>query len=95
MATKAGRFPDPGGAANLTREVLRRHAEASLRRLGVEALDLLQLHCVDAEALRRGEIFGWLRELQKEGKIRHFGACVHDGEEAALCLAQEAWPPSR
>jgi len=88
VATKLGRtgdlFPDKYTEAGV------RHAvENSLRRLGVDALDLTQLHCVPPAVLKRGEIFGWLRQLRLEGKIRAFGASVESVEEGQLCLQQE------
>ena len=87
VATKLGRttelYPD-----HYSEATVRAATEASLTRLGVEALDLTQLHCVPTEILRRGEIFEWLRKLRDEGKIRHFGASVESMEEALLCLAQ-------
>lgn len=87
VATKLGRtadlYPD-----QYTEERVRAALEASLQRLGLEAVSLVQLHCLPEDVLRRGEIFEWLRALQKEGKIRHFGASVEDTEQAALCLDQ-------
>jgi aryl-alcohol dehydrogenase-like predicted oxidoreductase len=47
------------------------------------------LHCVPMEQLRRGEVFDWLRALQREGKIRRWGASVESDEEAKVCLAQD------
>ncbi|MFQ5482167.1 MAG: aldo/keto reductase [Nitrospinaceae bacterium] len=89
VATKLGRFPEPGGAANFSRDRFRQFTEASLRRLGIEALDLTQLHCLPLEVLQRGEVFEWLRELQREGKILRFGVSVESMEEALFCLEQE------
>ncbi len=89
VATKLGRAADPGWPRNFTRDSVRRHTEASLRRLGVDALDLTQLHCVPPEVLKRGEMFGWLGELQAEGKIRAFGASVESMDEALWCLQQK------
>ena len=89
VATKLGRFPDPGWPGNFTPEAMRRHTEASLKRLGVEALDLTQLHCVPPEVLQRGEVFDTLRTLHKEGKVRHFGASVESMAEAMACVRQE------
>lgn len=88
VATKLGRRGDPGWPANFTREAIRRHTEDSLRRLGVDALALTQLHCIPTEELRRGAVFDHLRELKAEGKILRFGASVESMEEAHLCLAQ-------
>lgn len=88
VATKLGRTAAlyPSG---YTEVGLRAATEDSLRRLGVEALDLTQLHCVPVEVLRRGEVFDWLRKLRSEGKIRAFGASVESVDEGLLCLAQE------
>lgn len=88
VATKLGRGGDPGWPENFTREAIRRHTEASLERLGVESLDLTQLHCVPTEVLRDGAIFEPLRELQAEGKILRFGASVESMEEARICVHQ-------
>ncbi len=89
IATKLGRFPEPGGLENFSLETFRSHTEASLNRLGLERLDLTQLHCIPTELMTSGEVFDWLRTLQKEGKIRRFGASVESMDEALICLEQE------
>lgn len=88
IATKLGRSGSPGWPGNFTRAAVRQHTEASLKRLGVETLDLTQLHCVPPEVLKRGELFGWLGELQSEGKIRGYGASVESMDEALWCTEQ-------
>jgi len=88
VATKLGRFPKPGWPQNFSLDVFRAHAEASLRRLGVDVLDLIQLHCIPIELLRQGEVFEWLRQLRQEGKIRHFGVSVESMEEAQISVEQ-------
>ncbi len=89
VATKIGRFPDPGWPENFSFEVFRRHTDASLQRLGVQALNLLQLHCIPTEVLQHGAVFEWLRHLQQDGKIQRFGVSVESMDEALLCLEQE------
>ncbi len=89
IATKLGRRGDPDWPPNYTRELVRRHTEDSLRRLGVEALDLTQLHCIPPEVLKRGEVFGWCEELKQEGKLRAYGASVEAMDEALWCCAQQ------
>ena len=87
VATKLGRgaiYPN-----GYTRTAVRQATEESLRRLGVEALDLTQLHCIPMAALQQGDVFDWLRELKQEGKIRNWGASVESMDEALVCLAQE------
>jgi aryl-alcohol dehydrogenase-like predicted oxidoreductase len=88
IATKLGRS-SPGWPQNFTRETMRAHTEASLRRLGVEAIDLTQLHCIPADVLARGDVFETLRELKREGKIRDFGVSVESMDEALLCARQD------
>jgi aryl-alcohol dehydrogenase-like predicted oxidoreductase len=88
IATKLGRWPQPGLPANCTAENIRLHTEASLKRLGVETLDLTQLHCVPLAELKKGEVFETLRKLKAEGKIRRFGASVESTAEAKACLKQ-------
>ena len=51
---------------------LRQQCELSLRRLGVEALDLFQLHRVDPTVAAEDQ-FGLLRDLLEEGKVRAVG----------------------
>jgi aryl-alcohol dehydrogenase-like predicted oxidoreductase len=53
-------------------EYLRQQAELSLRHLGLERIDLFQLHRIDAK-VPLAEQLGELVLLQKEGKIRHIG----------------------
>ena len=89
VATKLGRFSEPGWPGNFTREAMTAHVEASLERLDVEALDLIQLHCIPLEVLWQGEVFEVLRDLKKAGKIKNFGASVESMEEAQICVRQE------
>jgi aryl-alcohol dehydrogenase-like predicted oxidoreductase len=89
IATKIGRFPEPGGDKNISLKQFRLHTENSLKRLGVEALDLTQVHCLPTETLKQGDLFEWLRTLKKEGKIKRFGLSVESMEEARICLEQE------
>jgi len=53
-------------------EVLRRGLEGSLKRLGVEQIDLWQLHRIDNKVPRK-EQFDVIREFRKEGLVRHVG----------------------
>ena len=89
IATKLGRFPQPGGLDNFSLQQFRQHTEGSLKRLGVECLDLTQVHCPPTELIKQGDMFDWLRILKKEGKIKAFGLSIESMEEAKLCLKQE------
>jgi pyridoxine 4-dehydrogenase len=74
IATKAGLArTGPSRWVPLGRpEYLRQECEMSLRRLGVERIDLFQLHRIDPK-IPADDQFGVLRDLQKEGKVRHVG----------------------
>lgn len=89
VATKLGRGPEPGWPENFTRESVFRHTEDSLRRLGVETIDLTQTHCIPVDEIRRYGMFEHLAELQRQGKIRAFGASVESMDEALWCLEQQ------
>jgi aryl-alcohol dehydrogenase-like predicted oxidoreductase len=74
IATKAGLSRSgPDGWRPLGRpEYLRQQAELSLRHLGVERVDLFQLHRIDPK-VPLAEQLGELVLMQQEGKIRHIG----------------------
>ena len=76
LATKGGHTRQGPGRwkRNGRPEHLREACHASLRRLGIECIDLYQLHAVDPEVPIE-ESLGALAELQREGKIRHLGVC--------------------
>ncbi len=87
VASKYGRgavYPDGYSKDDLVAAVT-----ASAQRLGVDCIDLIQLHCVPTGVLRDGEIFEWLREIRDDGLIRHFGASVESVEEGLICLEVE------
>jgi aryl-alcohol dehydrogenase-like predicted oxidoreductase len=88
VATKLGRRGDPGWPENFTEPTIRKHTEDSLRRLGVDALDLTQLHCIPPEVLMSGGPFSALEKLKQEGKIRAYGASVEAMDEALWCCSQ-------
>ncbi len=74
IATKAGLVrTGPDAWAPVGRpEYLRQECEMSLRRLGVERIDLFQLHRIDTKVPAE-EQFGLLKDIQSEGKIRYAG----------------------
>jgi aryl-alcohol dehydrogenase-like predicted oxidoreductase len=70
-------------------EYLRQCAELSLRRLKTDTIDLYQLHRIDPQVPRE-EQFGVFKDLQDEGKIRHFGLSEVSVEE--IQAAQQVLP---
>jgi aryl-alcohol dehydrogenase-like predicted oxidoreductase len=68
---------------NMDRDYLIWAAEQSLRRLGVEALDILQLHSPDLDKLQRDDPWEALERLKRDGKIRHAGLSIQSFQETA------------
>lgn len=81
VATKMGRAGDFAP----TYEVMERTARESAKRLGVESLDLVQLHCLPLDVMR-GEIWQNFERLKSVGLIQNFGASVESVEEALFCI---------
>ncbi|MHB8087869.1 MAG: aldo/keto reductase [Anaerolineaceae bacterium] len=86
IATKAGRRLDPHTADGYNRVNLTAFVERSLKNLGTESLDLLQLHCPPTEVYYQPEVFGVLDDLAKAGKIRNYGVSVEKVEEALKAI---------
>jgi aryl-alcohol dehydrogenase-like predicted oxidoreductase len=77
IATKFGFAPDPKGgpgwsALDSRPEHVKQVAEASLKRLRVDAIDLFYQHRVD-DAVPIEEVAGAVKDLIREGKVKHFG----------------------
>ena len=77
IATKFGFDIDPAtgenrGGMNSRPEHIRQAAEGSLKRLGVESIDLLYQHRVDP-SVPIEDVAGSVRDLISEGKVKHFG----------------------
>jgi aryl-alcohol dehydrogenase-like predicted oxidoreductase len=78
--------PDLAVLPHLSRELVERSVDRSLRRLGVDRLDLVQLHWWDYRIPGTVETAGWLDALRREGKIRHLGATNFDAPRLAAIL---------
>ncbi len=87
VATKAGRRLNPHTAEGYDYENLSAFVGRSLKNLGVEALDLLQLHCPPTEAYAQDLTFEALDRLQEEGRVRNYGVSVEKVEEAWMALS--------
>lgn len=86
VATKCGKRINPFINKNFNPEILRSHVEDSLKRLKVETIDLIQLHCPPTEVYYRPEIFGLFDRLKEEGKIQHLGVSVEKIEEGVKAI---------
>lgn len=87
VATKMGRrlpqVPENYSTANF-----RAWNERSLKNLGVDTLDLVQLHCPPTPVYSIDRVYDDLDQLVDEGKIRHYGVSVETVEEALTAIAR-------
>jgi len=86
VATKCGRQINPHVSEGYTPQVLRSYVEDSLKRLNLECIDLIQLHCPPTEVYYRPEIFEEFEKLKSEGKILNLGVSVEKVEEALKAI---------
>ncbi|WP_411965460.1 aldo/keto reductase [Haloferax sp. YSMS24] len=86
VATKAGQRLDQQVADGYTHENLDRFVDRSRENLGVDSLDLVQLHCPPRDTYYRPEVFDALDELKDAGKIDHYGVSVEKVEDAIKAI---------
>jgi aryl-alcohol dehydrogenase-like predicted oxidoreductase len=89
VATKLGRGAQFEGMTRYTKERVKESLAGSVKRLGVETLDLAQLHCIPIDVLRDGEIFTWMDDMRHAGMIRNWGASVQTVEEGMLAMRSD------
>ena len=89
VASKCGRQINPHVNEGYTPDVLQKYVEDSLKRTGLETLDLIQLHCPPTEVYYRPEIFERFERLKEEGKIQNLGVSVEKVEEAIKAIEFE------
>ena len=65
-------------------------AEKSIKNLGVDQLDLVQLHCIPTDTLKAGKAFENLQKIKDAGLIKHYGASVETIDEALFCIRNSA-----
>lgn len=87
VATKMGRreAQDP---ANFTLDNFRDWTDRSRLNLGVDTLDLVQLHCPPTPVFRSDAVYDALDTLVEEGAIRHYGVSVETADEALAAIAR-------
>lgn len=86
VATKAGRRLSPHVADGYNKANLEGFIDRSLKNLGVERLDLVQLHCPPTDVYYRPEVFQALEGIKAAGKIANYGVSVEKVEEALKAI---------
>jgi aryl-alcohol dehydrogenase-like predicted oxidoreductase len=88
VATKCGRRADPHVPASFTPENLRAWTDRSRANLGVDRLDLVQLHCPPTPVFAADEVFDALDALVAEGNLAAYGVSVETCDEALTAIAR-------
>ena len=82
VATKMGRRARPHVAEAYTLESLRTWVDRSRRNLGVDALDLVQLHCPPDAVVVSDRVYDALDTLVEEGRVSAYGVSVETTDQA-------------
>ncbi len=88
VATKAGRRADPHVPEAFTAENLRAWTDRSRRNLGVDTLDLVQLHCPPTPVYSMDAVYDALDGLVDAGAIAAYGVSVETADEALTAIAR-------
>jgi aryl-alcohol dehydrogenase-like predicted oxidoreductase len=86
VATKAGRRADPNTREQYTPENLRAWIDRSRRNLGVDTLDLVQLHCPPPAVYSDQRVYDTLDDLVDTGAIAGYGVSVETVAEGLTAL---------
>jgi aryl-alcohol dehydrogenase-like predicted oxidoreductase len=88
VATKMGRRAQPHTAAAYTLDAFRGWTDRSRKNLGVDRLDLVQLHCPPPEVITADATYDALDTLVAEGRIAAYGISVETCAEALAAIAR-------
>lgn len=88
VATKMGRRANPHVAEAYTLEAFRAWVDRSRTNLGVDMLDLVQLHCPPTSVFADDRIFDALDTLVAEGRVAAYGVSVQTCDEALRSIAR-------
>ena len=88
VATKVGRRADPHVPEAYTLEALRGWVDRSCANLGVDVLDLVQLHCPPPPVYADDRVFDALDTLVQEQRVAAYGVSVETVDEALAAIAR-------
>ncbi|MHB1009475.1 MAG: aldo/keto reductase [Propionibacteriaceae bacterium] len=88
VATKMGRRADPHVPEAFTGAAMRAWNDRSRRNLGVDTLDLVQLHCPPTPVYSSDAVFDELDAMVEEGRMKAYGVSVETCDEALTAIAR-------
>ncbi len=86
VVTKCGRGLNPHTAEGYTPENIENFIDNSLKRLGVEQLDMVLLHCPPTAVYYKDDLFAGIDKIVKKGKIAAYGVSVEKVSEGLQAM---------
>ena len=86
VTTKCGRRLNPHTAEMYTPEAIAGFIDGSLRRMNLEKLDMILLHCPPTPVFSRDDIFAELERQKKAGKIAGYGVSIEKVDEGLAAM---------
>jgi len=86
VITKIGRYLPKQDTTLYTKERLETYIDDSRKRLQVDALDMVLLHCPPTDLYDHPEIFGYMDDFKRLGKIKHYGVSIEKIEEGIKAM---------
>lgn len=87
VATKMGQRAEPHVAEAYNLHNFRSWIDRSRRNLGVDVIDLMQLHCPPSSVFSDDRVYDELDQLVSEGSIESYGVSVETCDEALAAIA--------
>ena len=86
IVTKCGRGLDPHTDEMYTPKAMEEFIDGSIKRLGVEKLDMVLLHCPPTSVYKKDELFTGLDKIKKSGKIAKYGVSIEKVSEGIAAM---------
>jgi len=86
ITTKCGRALNPHVAEAYTAQNIKGFVEGSLKRLGVEKLDMILLHCPPEEVYKKDEVWDTLSTMKRDGLLSNYGVSIEKVSEGIAAM---------
>jgi aryl-alcohol dehydrogenase-like predicted oxidoreductase len=86
VITKVGRYLDPHVASGYNEQNIRGYIEESIKRMNVDSLDMVLLHCPPTDVYYNPDVFSFMDKFKEEGLIKHYGVSIEKIEEGLKAM---------